>query len=87
MKSIQKRRMPGLGLGGRVTLGGLKVRLGMCQFSIASIPKRGSGVGWETTLNRSGSSIILRIIRDWTSPWFGVSGSYSARVGKNRVHS
>ena len=82
MKSIQKRRMPGFGLGGRVTLGGLKVRVGMCQFSIASIPKRVSGVGWEIILNRSGSSIILRMTGDLTSRWLGVSGSYAARVGQ-----
>ncbi len=82
MKSIQIRRMPGFGLGGRVTLGSLKVRLGMCQFSIASIPKRVSGVGWETTLNRSGSNIMLRITGDLTSRWLAVSGSYAARVGK-----
>ena len=82
MKWIQKRRMPGFGLGGRVTLGGLKVRLGMCQFSIASIPKRVSGVGWETTLNRSGSYISLRMTGGLTSPWLAVSGSSVARVGK-----
>ena len=82
MKWLQKRRRPGFGLGGRVTLGGLNVRLGMCQFSIASIPKRVSGVGWETTLKRSGNSIILRITGDLTSRWLAVSGSYAARVGK-----
>ncbi len=82
MEWIQKRRKPGFGLGWRVTLGGLKVRLGMCQFSIASIPKHVSGVGWEMTLNRSGSSIILRTTGGLTSPWLGVSGSYAARVGK-----
>ncbi len=82
MKWIQIRRMPGFGLGGRVTLGSLKVRLGMCQFSIASVPKRVSGVGWEATLNRSGSNIMLRITGDLTSRWLAVSGSYAARVGK-----
>ena len=82
MKRIQIRRMPGFGFGGRVTLGSLKVRLGMCELSIASIPKRVSGVGWEMTLNPSRTNIILRLTGDLTSRWFGVSGSYAARVGK-----
>ncbi len=82
MTRIQIRRMPGFGFGGRVTLGSLKVRLGMCQFSIASIQKRVPGVGWEMTLNPSGSNIILRLTGDLTSRWLAVSGSYAARVGK-----
>ena len=82
MKRMQIRRMPGFGFGGRVTLSSLKVRLGMCQFSIASVPKRVSGVGWEMTLNRSGNNIMLRITGDLTSRWLAVSGSYAARVGK-----
>lgn len=82
MNWVRTRRRPGFGFGWRVTSRGLKLRLGMLQFSLGSIPDRVFGVGQEITLTRRGSYVILRIGGGLTSHWFVVSGSYAVKVGK-----